>query len=298
MRNLLDIFNRKRDIHPVDFGPTGPTEAAHWEPTARTKPVFDAVLEEAGAATETLPQVDAANETAEAAAAETTEAMATATAESVAVEAPSDEVEVASTEPVADPDAAPATEPADGADPTGGTEPATEPVAELQEAFQRGHENAMAEIDAEIAAMRGSFATAIRDVQELSAQLSSRYCSDAVELASAIAKAVVGRELQLAPEIMVDIVRRALEEAPESCEIVIRCHPDDLATMQRQVPELTQGRGAPVSIRAATGEQVEKGGCIIQFEDGAVDAQPSISVDVIREAVEASLAGRNPIKRN
>ena len=38
---------------------------------------------------------------------------------------------------------------------------------------------------------------------------------------------------------------------------------------------------------------VECGGCMIEFADGAVDARPSVAVEVMAEAVRSAMAGRH-----
>ncbi|HIA03135.1 MAG TPA: hypothetical protein EYN66_14720 [Myxococcales bacterium] len=284
MRNLLDMFGRKQKVGPVDFVPTEVRETAVWQPKE--------IDHSKGGSTGAIPKVDFedALESASTEAASPAGEPPTAAADAFA----GDSAAV---------DAAPASTVIDQFPPDySGIDAYREEssVAEprniaAEEAFQRGRDEAIAEVDAEIESMRSEFASAVRNVQELSTQLTSRYCSEAVELAASIAKAVVGEELKISPDVMVKIVQRALDEVPESGNLVIRCHPDDLAVMHAHIPELTQHRGAPVSVRAAVGSNVERGGCIIQFEEGAVDAQPSVSVEVMKEAVEASLAGRRAL---
>jgi flagellar biosynthesis/type III secretory pathway protein FliH len=287
MQSLINLFKRNLKVTPVDFAPTEANEPTIWQPkeikhSAKRVPKlsFDEALETASASVlseEAAATAGAAIEGGAAEAPEDGEAIGDDNAVGIA----------ASVEPGQEPLETTLTEEDVPAAQIG--------KADVEAAFQRGHDAATDELNAEINSLRGEFAGSLCSLQELSAQLSSRYCSEAVELAAVIAKAVVGRELKISPETMVKIVQDALSEVPESAEIVIRCHPEDLELMQAQVPNLTQRHGAPVSIRTATGQEVERGGCVIQFEEGAVDAQPSVSVDVLKEAVEASLAGRRAI---
>jgi len=289
MRSLLDIFNRKREVSPVNFAPNESDDLEVWQPREIDR---SSANERIGEIPET--GFESALESAELDLEQGSSDVQPVVGESVAVDEAVSGLEGAEVSPSNEMPAGyvAAESAAFGLD-------LGEPLStdSVEAAFQRGKIEAMEQVNVELATLRSEFAQAVRDVQELSGQLSSRYCSEAVELAAVIAKAVVGEELRIAPETMVTIVKRALEEAPEAGELVIRCHPDDLAVMQEQVPQLTQQRGAPVSVRAAAGQKVERGGCTIQFKEGAIDAQPSVSVDVLKEAVEASLAGRRAIPK-
>ena len=79
-------------------------------------------------------------------------------------------------------------------------------------------------------------------------------------------------------------------------EVELRCHPDDQEAMAALVPEALRHcgyskQGEPVSIRVAQSREIERGGCILDFEEGSVDAQPSAALDVVIAAIHETLGG-------
>ena len=92
-----------------------------------------------------------------------------------------------------------------------------------------------------------------------------------------------------------DMARDILRELSDK-EVELRCHPDDQEAMAALVPEALRHcgyskQGEPVSIRVAQSREIERGGCILDFEEGSVDAQPSAALEVVIAAIHETLGG-------
>lgn len=112
--------------------------------------------------------------------------------------------------------------------------------------------------------------------------------SSAVELrvlAVRIAEKILGRELALRPDAVVDVVAEALAAAGTARQVVILCHPDDLAALERGRPRLLEraSRAQVVQLRAAP--NVERGGCIVETDLATIDARLSTQLDAVERAL-------------
>ena len=171
-----------------------------------------------------------------------------------------------------------------------------ERAAEIAAAFEQGQAEGLASAAGEVAALRQSLASALGSIETHVAALTSASRTEAVALAVAIARAVVAVELKTNPETLHAIVERALAAVPRTDEVVLRCHPDDQEAMAALVPEALRHcgyskQGEPVSIRVAQSREIERGGCILDFEEGSVDAQPSAALEVVIAAIHETLGG-------
>jgi type III secretion protein L len=164
---------------------------------------------------------------------------------------------------------------------------------ESEAAFERGRTEALQEQEHELTTVRKRYANAIQNIQNLAQDLAGRYQQEAIELAACLAKTVIGSNLETCPDALQALVDRALQGVDHPKDILIRVNPDDLQALNDHLPEIRRQRGAPISVRATADPKIERGGCVIISEEGIVDAQPSVAVDVMKEAIEARLADRN-----
>ena len=115
--------------------------------------------------------------------------------------------------------------------------------------------------------------------------------AEAVELALVLAHALVGECTMREPQALEHVMWKAIENVPASDEAVLRCHPDDLDIIASHLPTVTARRGDLLEIKVVASPAIERGGVVIDFSGGSVDGQPSTSLDVLREAIVAALAG-------
>lgn len=110
-------------------------------------------------------------------------------------------------------------------------------------------------------------------------------------LAVRVAEKILGRELSLRPEAVVDVAAQALDAAGAAGQVLLRCHPDDLAALERGRPRLLERcrRAQAVHVRADAG--VPRGGCIVETELATIDARLSTQLDAIERALRGDDAG-------
>lgn len=146
------------------------------------------------------------------------------------------------------------------------------------QAMAEGRERGLAAVTELLA---GARAAASRVRQDAAGELRA--------LAVRIAEKVLGRELALSQEAVVDVTVQALGAATAARQVVVRCHPDDLAALERGRPRLMQraGRAQAVQLRADT--TVGRGGCIVETELATIDARLSTQLDAIERALRSDV---------
>ncbi len=126
------------------------------------------------------------------------------------------------------------------------------------------------------------------------AQASRARAASAAELrtlAVKIAEKILGRELQLRPEAVVDIVAEALQAAGASQQVLVRCHPDDLAALERGRPRLVERLARAHAVQFKTDALIGRGGCVVETELATIDARLSTQLDAIERALRGEDGG-------
>ncbi|WP_146974407.1 FliH/SctL family protein [Lujinxingia vulgaris] len=107
---------------------------------------------------------------------------------------------------------------------------------------------------------------------------------DMVRLAFQIASRLIGETLEMAPERVEQMVARSLELVRGKRQVLLRVHPDDLATLRAAEARLSYVvGGVPVHLQAD--EEVARGGCLIETESGQIDARLQTQLDVLQAAL-------------
>lgn len=163
--------------------------------------------------------------------------------------------------------------------------------AALAAAYQQGLDDGMATAETHVQANAERLADGLDQLRALHSELNRVYREESIELAIELARAVVGHTMTHDADALGVVLERALTAVPRTDEVLVRLNPDDLADAQERAAELSARRGDPVALRMVASPSMERGGCILEFDEGAVDARPSVALDALREALESALAG-------
>jgi len=127
-----------------------------------------------------------------------------------------------------------------------------------EEGFQEGLEKfnkAILKIEKEIRSLRDEFNKKILPV------------------ALKAAKKILGEELKLHPDRITDIVIQALKPVTQHHHIKIYVNKQDLATLERDKPQIKKILEQVETFVLQERNDVEPGGCIIETEEGIINAQ-------------------------
>jgi type III secretion protein L len=142
-----------------------------------------------------------------------------------------------------------------------------------EKAYREGCEASLLEWNTLLLQAREDRARALVDVER-----------DLLRLAVKIAEKILGREIKHDRLAVVDIVATALRQARRHEMVTIRVNPADLLVIEEQRQRLDRvGREKFMDI--VPDPRVASGGCVIESESGAIDAQLETQFHVLERAL-------------
>jgi flagellar assembly protein FliH len=108
---------------------------------------------------------------------------------------------------------------------------------------------------------------------------------EAVRLAATLAEEIVGAELRAVDEPVLEAIRRSISFLPDRGDLVVRVHPDDVATTSAAL-----AAWPAVAMRAVVNvpdASIERGGCVLEVGPCRVDAQIGPALQRLRVALGA-----------
>ncbi len=124
----------------------------------------------------------------------------------------------------------------------------------------------------------------VRARQEAAA-LIERNEEELVRLALVCAERIIGRALELDANLILEIATQAIESVRQQRELVLRVHPDDALRLRNSRKKLMDLLGRTKDIAVREDPEIERGGCIIETENGTVDAQLSTQIRMLEAAL-------------
>jgi type III secretion protein L len=143
----------------------------------------------------------------------------------------------------------------------------------LETAYREGSETALGEWNTLIMEARDR-----RDLALISVE------RDLLRLSVKIAEKILGRELKGDRKAVVDIVANALRQARRNEMITVRVNPADLPVIEEHGQKL-QRTGREQFLDIVPDPKVAVGGCVIESESGAIDAQLETQLRVLERAL-------------
>lgn len=106
-----------------------------------------------------------------------------------------------------------------------------------------------------------------------------------VELSLIVAEKIIGSSLQADPESVLAICAQAIESVRQQKELVLRVNPEDAIILRNGRKKLMDMLGRTKDIAVREDPEVARGGCIIETENGSVDAQLKTQLQMLEEAL-------------
>jgi flagellar assembly protein FliH len=136
------------------------------------------------------------------------------------------------------------------------------------EGFEAGAAEAAQQVIEAAEPVLGALVAAAQDLQQRDAVTLAELDDVVVGFAMDVARTVVGHDLAAETDPGRAAIARAIGLAPDRGDVVVRLHPDDIATLG-EVDTLAPGRG----IEVVTDASVQPGGCLLDVGACRVDAQ-------------------------
>ena len=113
---------------------------------------------------------------------------------------------------------------------------------------------------------------------------------DVLRLSVKIAEKIIGREIKRDPGTLADIVATALRNVRRNELVTLRVNPADAGTVESQREKLDPA-GRARFLEVVADPRVATGGCVIESESGAVDAQLETQLRVLERALLRRASG-------
>ncbi len=94
-----------------------------------------------------------------------------------------------------------------------------------------------------------------------------------IELALKIARKIIHQEVTANPDLIVGVLRAAIVHALNRERLKIRINPDDLLLCTKRKPEIIRDIEGIKNIEFEPDENIGKGGAIVEYEFGEIDAR-------------------------
>lgn len=160
-----------------------------------------------------------------------------------------------------------------------------------EESFRDGYEAGKRDAERSLASAREHLQTALTTLHQAAAQLESQRSealtvaeNEVAALAFSVAEAVLQRELQLTAAPGQEAVARALALVPGEVEVVVRMHPDDVASVDDPSDDNRR-------VMIVPDPEIERGGCIADAGACRIDTQVSSALDRVRRVLCEGQAG-------
>lgn len=146
-----------------------------------------------------------------------------------------------------------------------------------KEGYKAGIEQAQAEIT-EVKNSIIEFLKAKQDVFEYIAP-------DILEISVEIARKIVKKEIEQHPEIVLGTILDVLKTVSrDETKITIKVNPEQINLAKEHIPSILNSIGLDVKTNITGDDTIEIGGCIVQTNNGIVDASIATQLEIIKEA--------------
>ena len=132
-----------------------------------------------------------------------------------------------------------------------------------------------------------AFTRACADVDNLHEELLEQSRGDMINLVIALSRKIIGRELATGRDVIADTLKKAIELAMKNDAYDIWLNPDDLAVVEKMVPDLIASVQQLNHIILKTDPEILRGGCRLDSDictvDATIDAQLETALEFLEE---------------
>lgn len=159
----------------------------------------------------------------------------------------------------------------------------------LAEGREQGRTEALEQMRQQLEALHATWMQTARQWDEQRTQLESDARQNVVEFAVKVAEKLVHRAVEVDPSVVIDQVAAALSHVLRPLDATVRIHPDDRPLLEEALPRLARDFNHLQHIELTEDDTLTRGGCVVTFGQGQIDASLETQIDRI---VHAMLPGK------
>lgn len=108
---------------------------------------------------------------------------------------------------------------------------------------------------------------------------------DILEISIDIARKIVKKEIEQDPQVVLDSILEVLKTiSRDETKIIIKVNPSQVALAKENMPEIISSLGMDIKTNVIGDDTISTGGCIVQTNNGIVDATVETQLEIIKEA--------------
>lgn len=150
-------------------------------------------------------------------------------------------------------------------------------------AAKEGYRAGIEQAESDIIALRSKIADFISSKQEVFEFIAP----DILEISVDIARKIIKKEVEQDPQVIlnsiVDVMRTLSKEEPR---IMVKLNPLQVDLVKTELPEYISSMGIDAKITVIGDDAIEEGGCILNTNNGIVDASIDTQLEIIKEALK------------
>ncbi|MEG6617328.1 FliH/SctL family protein [Peptococcaceae bacterium 1198_IL3148] len=140
------------------------------------------------------------------------------------------------------------------------------------QAQEQGYRDGLQQAETEAAQIRLQAQQVLEQAETVRKETFAAMEQEIVSLAVEIAEKFLTTQLQLDPDLVVEAAKEALQQVKDREQVTIYVNPEDIGAYIGRKPELTQMLSDRARLSIIADAKVKLGGCLVQTEQGVVDA--------------------------
>jgi flagellar assembly protein FliH len=153
------------------------------------------------------------------------------------------------------------------------------------QAEQQGYQDALQQVQKEANQIRLQAQQVLQQAEQVREETFATMEQEIISLAVEIAEKLLSTQLQLNPDIVVEVAKEALHLVKDREQVTIYVNPEDIGAYIGRKPELVQMLSDRARLSIIADAKVEPGGCLVQTEQGIVDATAVVRWQEIMKAL-------------
>ena len=150
-------------------------------------------------------------------------------------------------------------------------------------AAKEGYRAGIEQAESDIIALRSKIADFVSSKREVFEYIAP----DILEISVDIAQKIIKKEVSQNPEIILDSILDVMKNiSKDEPKITIRLNPLQVDLVRTELPEYISSMGIEAKITVVADDTVTEGGCILNTNNGIVDASLDTQLEIIKEALK------------
>ena len=155
----------------------------------------------------------------------------------------------------------------------------------LEAGRKEGHEAALKQAESSLNQLQQAWVDAAKQWDAERRDMLREARQSVLRLAIRMAEKIVRRVPAVEPGIVQDQVAAAIEHVARPCDVTVRIHPDDRDLVQHAIPQAADQLGQGEHVTLKEDNAIERGGCVIDYGKGRIDATLGTQLDRLVEAL-------------